>query len=93
MRQEGGNAVIDVVDTGIGIAEEDLERIFHRFERVEHADRPAPATGSGIGLTIARGIVSAHGGEITVSSPGPGKGAAFRVRLPARPGRVQARSR
>ncbi len=93
VRQEGGNAVIDVVDTGIGIAEEDLERIFHRFERVEHADRPAPATGSGIGLTIARGIVSAHGGEITVSSPGPGKGAAFRVRLPARPGRVQARSR
>ncbi|REE98411.1 sensor histidine kinase [Thermomonospora umbrina] len=81
--REGDEAVITVVDTGVGIAEEDLERIFHRFERVEHAGRAAPAAGSGIGLTIARGIVHAHGGEITARSPGPGEGATFRVRLRA----------
>ncbi|WP_205857192.1 sensor histidine kinase [Phytoactinopolyspora endophytica] len=91
VRQEGDDAVIDVVDTGIGIAAEDLERIFHRFERLEPAGRPAPAGGSGIGLTIARGIVRAHGGEITVSSPGPSRGAAFRVRLPSMPEQAQAR--
>jgi len=83
-REDAGD-VITVTDTGVGIAEEDLERIFHRFERVEHADRPAPAAGSGIGLTIARGIAHAHGGEIIARSPGPGKGAAFRVRLPGPP--------
>ncbi|MFI6735263.1 sensor histidine kinase [Nonomuraea sp. NPDC050451] len=62
---------ITVQDDGLGIAAHDLTRIFTRFERVEHPGRPAPAGGSGIGLTIARGITRTHGGDITASSEGP----------------------
>jgi histidine kinase len=76
---------ITVEDDGIGIAAHDLTRIFTRFERVEHPGRPAPAGGSGIGLTIARGITHAHGGDITAASEGLGQGAAFTVRLPPAP--------
>ena len=60
-------------------------RIFSRFERLEHPGRPAPAGGSGIGLTIARGIARAHGGDVTASSPGPGHGATFTLRIPTAP--------
>ncbi|GAA0983996.1 ATP-binding protein [Acrocarpospora macrocephala] len=76
---------ITVQDDGIGIAAHDLTRIFTRFERVEHPGRPAPAGGSGIGLTIARGITRAHGGGITATSDGLGQGATFTVRLPLAP--------
>lgn len=76
---------IRVQDTGVGIAADDLARIFTRFERVQHPGRAAPAGGSGIGLTIARGIVGAHGGEITATSRGVGLGATFIVRLPVKP--------
>ncbi|MEJ3749086.1 ATP-binding protein [Actinomycetes bacterium KLBMP 9797] len=74
---------VRVRDDGVGIAEQDLERIFHRFERLEHPRRPAAAGGSGIGLAIARGIARAHGGDITAESAGLGKGATFTLRLPA----------
>lgn len=74
---------IIVQDDGVGIAAQDLARIFTRFERVEHLGRAAPAGGSGIGLTIARGIIRAHGGGITATSAGPGLGATFTVRLPS----------
>lgn len=73
---------IRVSDTGEGIAPEDLERIFERFYRVGGRRQDPHDTGSGIGLTIARGIVRAHGGELVASSPGPGQGAVFTVRLP-----------
>ncbi|MET8004770.1 sensor histidine kinase [Nonomuraea glycinis] len=79
------HAEIIVQDDGIGVAAHDLIRIFARFERVEHFGRPAPAGGSGIGLTIARGIARAHGGDITAASPGLGQGATFTVRLPPAP--------
>ncbi|MEU0073501.1 HAMP domain-containing sensor histidine kinase [Streptomyces sp. NPDC006332] len=78
----GHHVIVRVMDDGIGIAEHDLERIFHRFERLEHPGRPAAAGGSGIGLTIARGIARAHGGDITAASDGLGKGATFTLRLP-----------
>ncbi|MEV0643349.1 ATP-binding protein [Streptomyces sp. NPDC050619] len=81
------HVVVRVVDDGIGIAEHDLERIFHRFERLEHPRRPAAAGGSGIGLTIARGIARAHGGDITAESAGLGEGATFALRLPQEPAR------
>lgn len=77
-----GCAVVRVTDDGIGIAASDVNRIFARFERIEHPGRPAPAGGSGIGLTIARGIARAHGGDITAESPGPGKGATFTLLIP-----------
>jgi histidine kinase len=81
-RTPSPHAVIRLTDDGVGIAGHDLARIFARFERIEHPGRPAPAGGSGIGLTIARGIARAHGGDITAASPGPGKGATFTARLP-----------
>ncbi|MFD9042719.1 sensor histidine kinase [Streptomyces bottropensis] len=74
--------IVRVTDDGIGIAAPDLERVFHRFERLERLGRPAAAGGSGIGLTIARGIARAHGGDITAESDGLGKGATFTLRLP-----------
>ncbi|WP_308311062.1 HAMP domain-containing sensor histidine kinase [Streptomyces sp. GbtcB6] len=74
-----------VTDDGVGITAGDLNRIFSRFERLEHPGRPAPAGGSGIGLTIARGIARAHGGDVTASSFGPGNGATFTLRIPMAP--------
>ncbi|MBT8193271.1 MAG: HAMP domain-containing histidine kinase, partial [Acidimicrobiia bacterium] len=60
-------------------APEALERIFDRFYRAPGTDR----RGSGIGLTIARSLARAHGGEVEASSGGPGRGATFTVRLPS----------
>ncbi len=76
-------ARIEVRDQGEGLAAEDLERIFERFYRVRGGRSDGDQHGSGIGLTISRGIVAAHGGEITASSAGLGAGATFTVVLPA----------
>lgn len=82
----GGTMVRFVVtDTGIGIPPEHLPHIFDRFYRVDKS-RSRVGGGSGIGLTIARHLVEAHGGEIQAHSPGPGRGATFSFTLPrARP--------
>lgn len=72
-----------VRDTGEGIAPADLERIFERFYRVSGRRASHGETGSGIGLTIARDIVRAHGGELVARSPGRGRGAGFIGWLPA----------
>lgn len=72
---------ITVTDTGEGIATENLERVFERFFRTDGA-RSRATGGSGIGLTIARAIVQALGGQITATSEGPGRGARFVVVLP-----------
>jgi signal transduction histidine kinase len=76
-----GFAQLDVVDTGAGFDPADADRIFERFYRAD-ASRTPTSAGSGIGLTIARAIVQAHGGTLTGRSAGPGRGAAFRIRLP-----------
>jgi two-component system sensor histidine kinase BaeS len=74
---------ISVADTGEGIPPELLERIFERFYRVDRARTHTPgAGGSGIGLTITRAIVHAHGGRIHAHSQGPGHGARFDITLP-----------
>ena len=83
-RAEGGSGVVAVADTGEGLATEDLERVFERFYRVPGRRRDEHDTGSGIGLTIARGLVRAHDGELTAASDGPGQGATFTLRLPLR---------
>ncbi|MFF4576590.1 sensor histidine kinase [Streptomyces sp. NPDC001410] len=77
----GRGAVISVADTGEGIAAEHLPHVFERFYRADTA-RDRERGGSGIGLTIARALVQAHGGTITVSSEGLGRGALFRISLP-----------
>jgi signal transduction histidine kinase len=76
----GESAELVVTDHGIGIAPEDMERIFGQFERA--SNRRAP-NGLGIGLYIARQIVQAHGGSVEVQS-GVGSGSTFRVALPRR---------
>jgi PAS domain S-box-containing protein len=73
-------AVLMVSDTGLGIPSADLDRIFERFFRTAGAtERVIP--GTGLGLTISKAIVEAHGGQIAVNSD-EGRGATFTVRLP-----------
>ena len=75
-----GAVVIAVADTGPGIAPEDLPRLFDRFYRVDPS-RSRSTGGSGLGLTIARRLVEAHGGEISVESA-LGQGSTFSISLP-----------
>jgi len=81
-QRRGAWVQIDVADTGTGIAPEHLPHIFERFYRVDRS-RARTGGGSGLGLTIARHLVDAHGGRIWVESPGPGRGATFSFTLPA----------
>jgi len=75
-----GRAVVDVSDTGIGIAPEALPRVFDRFYRVD-ASRSRRTGGTGLGLSIVRAVVERHGGTAEAESE-PGKGSTFRVALP-----------
>ena len=78
-----GGVELCVSDTGDGIAAEHLPHVFERFYRVDAA-RDRAHGGSGIGLAIAMALAVAHGGKVTVSSPGTGQGSTFRVLLPRR---------
>lgn len=75
---DGDNVTVTVTDDGRGIAADALARVFERFYRV---DRSVPG-GTGVGLTIARGIARLHGGDILVESAGVGQGSTFRLLLP-----------
>lgn len=77
-----GEIQISVTDTGVGISPEHLEHIFTRFYRVDKSRSRASGGGSGIGLTIARLLVEAHGGRIWAESEGEGKGSRFVFTLP-----------
>jgi two-component system phosphate regulon sensor histidine kinase PhoR len=77
---DGKEVVFTVTDTGIGIPESDLERIFERFYRVDAA-RSREAGGTGLGLAIARHIVDAHSGRIWVESA-IGQGSRFHFSVP-----------
>jgi signal transduction histidine kinase len=80
LKSEQGLAVLKISDTGKGIAPEDLPRVFERFYR---ADKSRTGVGnSGLGLSICKAIVEAHGGTIEAVR-GNGSGAVFIVRLPA----------
>ena len=81
-RREGDEIVVRIKDTGIGIAEEHLGRIFKMFGQVESALNRSQG-GQGIGLALARGLVELHGGTIEARSEGLGKGSEFEIRLPA----------
>ena len=76
--QREGGAVLSVEDTGMGIAEEDLSRLFERFYK---ADRSRSGGGTGLGLAIAKHLVGRHGGRIWAESAGPGRGSTFFVEL------------
>lgn len=79
-RETGGIARIEVVDTGIGIPADAVPRVFDRFFRVDKA-RSREIGGSGLGLSIARTIFTAHGGDITCTSE-PDVGSMFVITLP-----------
>jgi signal transduction histidine kinase len=80
VKPEDGWAILTVSDSGIGIAEDKVGRIFERFERaIDHSN----ISGLGLGLYITRQIVDRHEGKIKVRSE-PGKGSSFEVRLPLR---------
>jgi histidine kinase len=80
-RQQGRMLILTVKDTGIGISAEQLPHLFTRFYRVD-TSRARASGGSGIGLTIAKSIVEAHGGKIWVESEGEGKGSTFFISMP-----------
>jgi DNA-binding response OmpR family regulator len=79
--QEDDAVVVEVRDTGIGLSESDLQKLFQKFFR---SDNPyvRKVGGTGLGLSIAKAIVERHGGTITVTSQ-LGQGSTFTVRLPA----------
>jgi two-component system sensor histidine kinase BaeS len=78
---EDDDAVLEVADTGIGIAPDDLRHVFTRFWRGDRS-RSRTTGGSGIGLAIVRELVRAHDGRVDVDSK-PGQGSSFRVTFPA----------
>ena len=75
----GDEVVLEITDTGRGLAPDDLTRVFERFHRVDQHF----SDGTGVGLAIAKLIVEAHGGRISATSPGLGQGSTFRIELPA----------
>jgi signal transduction histidine kinase len=88
LAREDGRLVLEVADTGIGIAPEDQRRLFERFFRAENAvERQVP--GTGLGLYISRAITEAHDGTLTVRSE-LGRGSTFRLELPLVRGAVAA---
>ncbi len=78
-REEGGQLILAVADTGVGIPAEEQSRIFDRFYRATNV--PADSQGTGLGLAITKQIVENHGGRIWLQS-GP-DGTTFTVVLPA----------
>jgi signal transduction histidine kinase len=82
MNVEGSRIRIEVSDTGVGIDPQVLPRLFNAFEQGQVRARRQQA-GLGLGLAICRRLTEAHGGTITATSPGPGRGATFTVELPA----------
>jgi PAS domain S-box-containing protein len=77
----GASCEIVVRDTGIGIAPEMLSRVFEPFVQEEHSLARTEG-GLGLGLALVKGLAELHGGGVSVTSGGPGEGAAFTVRLP-----------
>ena len=89
--EAAGEAVVRVKDTGIGIPEAELPKVFEMFTQVgRHLDRAQG--GLGIGLALVRRLVELHGGTIEATSAGSGKGSEFTVRLPLAEARADSRT-
>jgi len=82
VNRHGDEIHISVIDTGIGIPAEHIPHLFTRFYRVDKSRSRQAGGGSGIGLTIARHLVEAHGGRIWAESAGEGQGSTFTFALP-----------
>ncbi len=81
VEQQGTDVAVRVKDTGIGIAADQLPRIFDMFTQVDRSLEKSQG-GLGIGLTLVKRLVELHGGSVEARSEGPGKGSEFVVRLP-----------
>jgi PAS domain S-box-containing protein len=79
LHREGSGVVLEIADTGVGIAETEIPRLFERFHRVE-GSQARTHEGSGIGLALVQELVKLHGGTVDASSA-PGRGTTFQVRL------------
>jgi two-component system phosphate regulon sensor histidine kinase PhoR len=79
VERRGRHAAVLVADTGIGVAPDELSRLFERFYKV---DRSRSSSGTGLGLAIVKHLVQAHGGRVWAESPGEGMGTTFHVLLP-----------
>lgn len=79
--QQEGEFVIRVIDSGVGIATDQIEHIFEMFARVDNG-APSSDRGAGIGLALARRLAQMHGGNLSAASPGKGHGATFTLRVP-----------
>jgi two-component system phosphate regulon sensor histidine kinase PhoR len=83
LQSREGEAIVRVVDSGIGLATGDLLRVFERFFKADKARSAGDGSGgSGLGLSIVQKIVALHGGKVSVESAGVGRGAIFSIRLP-----------
>jgi signal transduction histidine kinase len=80
--RQGSDALLTVVDTGVGIPADELPHIWNRLYR---GDKSRSTRGLGLGLSLVKAIVEAHGGRVDVHST-PGEGTSFELRLPAEPG-------
>ena len=81
--QEDVHVVFSVTDLGKGLSSEALPKLFRKFSRIDGDDKARGLVGSGMGLTICKGIVEAHGGRIWAESDGPDLGSRFSFTLPA----------
>jgi len=81
-KRQGQEVLVAVHDSGMGIPPEQLPNVFTRFYRVDKSRSRQAGGGSGIGLTIARHLVEAHGGRLRAESQGVGKGSTFSFTLP-----------
>lgn len=82
VRDEAGEAVVEVSDHGFGIDPQMIERIFEPFTQAPRGDGGHMAGGLGIGLTLVRQLAEMHGGSAVARSDGPGQGSTFTIRLP-----------
>lgn len=84
LRTEGSDGKVRFIvsDTGIGLREDQISRLFQAFSQVHDTKAPNSAPGTGLGLYISRAIIEQHGGRIWAESAGPGKGTKFFAEIP-----------
>ena len=80
LRQADGHVILEVKDSGIGIDQKELTRIFDPYYRAQFSDTQT-RRGAGLGLTLVQQILASHGGRVEVESE-PGKGSTFRLLFP-----------
>ena len=80
--QEGSHVAVTVADEGRGVSAEDLSKLFRKFSRISGTDGKPEVGGEGLGLSVCKGIVEAHGGRIWAESDGPGLGTRLTFTIP-----------